>query len=286
MSKVRIKNLVLIIICFLYISNISLARRTKVISDLYWELEYSLNKYGEEDKIIGAYCGQYGLSTKVSIDKNGIIISKRCDYIETKIDGMPVKISFLFDSKDEIIIEDAKKIKIDSGVYTKGYFISKFNPNFKKLFNKIKLANYMSILIEEKNGLSDKIVKVDNRYSNKILSKLDELLFENEENQVFFENIINEAIYEGVFKDFIESIKILKTTKNSIEINAVIGQKWYSLSKDKKQQLAEQLAPTFKELAVNTYQVKDKVMASVIFINSTGEEVASPNMFGGYDIKE
>lgn len=172
----KILRISVLLLMVFSISNLSLAKRARVVQDIYWELDYSVNKYGENDKVIGAYCGQYGLKNKIYIDENGITLSQRTDYIGTKLDGLPVKISFLFDSKDEIIIENAEKIKIDSGIYTKGYFISKNNPNFKFLFNKIKQSNYMSVLIEEGSGATDKMVEVSNRYSSDVLEELENSL--------------------------------------------------------------------------------------------------------------
>lgn len=172
----KILKISILLLMLFNVSNLSLARRTRVVQDVYWELDYSINKYGENDKIIGAYCGQYGLKNKIYIDENGITISQRTDYVGTKIDGLPVKISFLFDSQNEIVVENVEKIKIDSGVYTKGYFISKDNPKFKALFNKIKQSNYMSILIEEGNGATDRMVEVSNRYSSEVLGELENSL--------------------------------------------------------------------------------------------------------------
>lgn len=171
----KIKKIILSFFCFLFLFNITQAKKRKVEQDIYWQLDYSVNKYGEIDKPIGAFCGQYNMLNKIYVDNTGVTFSVKT-IGHAKIDPAPAKISILFDGKKEIIINDVAEISQELSPYRKGYFISKDNAKYKELINNIKNSKYMSIIIEENSGKVEKMVEVVNRYSADVLSELEKNL--------------------------------------------------------------------------------------------------------------
>lgn len=74
-------------------------------------------------------------------------------------------------------------------------------------------------------------------------------------------------------------------TNYSIRINIVVGDGWYNLSLSQKEKLVTQLSLAFKELAVKNYQAANNENVVVFFMSKSGNEVAAPKVFGGYEIK-
>lgn len=169
------KKLLVLLFSFIMIFNLTLARgsRLKLMEDVPWMLEYSYNKYGEKDKIIGAECGQWSMKNRVQIKPEGILISFEDSW--SKLETVE-QISFLFDSKIEIIMNDVEEREYDGIKIGKAFFINKSNKNYKKLINKMKTSNYMSILIEDTKGNSRSISKIKNTNSYKVLTAFENSL--------------------------------------------------------------------------------------------------------------
>lgn len=166
------KKIILFVLIFT-LSILSFSKKDKIVDDIPWSLKYSLNKYGEKDKVIEAYAGKFGLSEKISINENGIQISIYKNLYNLS-DSEPVKkISFLFDSKKEIIIDsDINEIENDSIFFTGRIFlINKNHAKFNIILNEIKKSNKMSILIEDKKDGFFRITEINNKNSSKILNK-------------------------------------------------------------------------------------------------------------------
>lgn len=168
------KNLFRKLTLFFFIFNfytLSYSYRQRVVEDIPWTLEYSINKYGEQDKIIGAYTGKWGLKEKVFIDESGLKIE-----IYGNIHSFSDKIksiSFLFDSKNELIIKsDIKELKSDSSYFGRIFLIEKNNDNFNKIISSIKKSNKMSILLEDNSENTFKIVEISNTNASNILKKV------------------------------------------------------------------------------------------------------------------
>lgn len=115
---------IVMLLAFTITSSISVeAVGMRIIEDISWKLEYSINKYGEWNKIIGAECGKWGMDQKVYIEEKGMVISFR-NGVYSNFDSEVKSISFLFDSKKELVIEKALEVSIDKYNYGKAYFIS------------------------------------------------------------------------------------------------------------------------------------------------------------------
>lgn len=278
----RILRLILFIFLIFDISNLSLARRTKVVQDFYWELDYTINKYGENDKIIGAYCGQYGLSNKIYVNKYGMIISFGKDYRKSKVSNIPVKISFLFNSTNEIIIDSAVQILSDEYVHSKEFFISKQNLNYQKLINNIMNSNYMSIVVESNGEIIDRMVKIDNRYSKEVLTQLQNSIPKNEKNDYFEElkknNVpIFEAILRETFStmcgDIVYDVEISSISDYAICVNIITNNGWEQLNINQKIKLKEKITEAVKELAVSTNQAINQVNVQVIFLDKNRNKI-------------
>ena len=174
------KKLFLILFCFMAMFNITQARYNKIIldrielmEDVPWMLEYSYNKYGEKDKIIAAECGQWSMKNRIKVKPDGVLISFEAPW--SKLETVE-QISFLFDSKTEIIMTDVEEQEYDGVKIGKAFFISKSDKNYKKLINKMKTSNYMSILMEDTEGNIERIVKVKNTDSYKVLTAFENSL--------------------------------------------------------------------------------------------------------------
>lgn len=164
------KKILIFSMLFIVFSLSSYARRTRFVENNPWELSYTINEFGEKDKVVGASCGKYALQQEIYIDKDGIYVK-----INERTFDLPEKISsitFLFDSKDRVVV-DSGVIEEESEVYMgKKYFISKTNKNYKKLINKIKNSYQMSILIEDVGNNSYSISEISNYGSTAILNKI------------------------------------------------------------------------------------------------------------------
>lgn len=172
------KKLSFITILFAFTITFSIsaeAVRMKIVEDIPWRLEYSINKYGEREKIIGAECGKWGMDQKIYIDEKGMVISFR-NGVYSNFDSEVKSISFLFDSKKELVIEEAFEVSIDKYNYGKAYFISRENAKYKEMISNIKKSNHMSILVEEENGYEEKMVEVSNKNATTVLNKLENIL--------------------------------------------------------------------------------------------------------------
>lgn len=104
---------------------------------------------------------------------------------------------------------------------------------------------------------------------------------ENEKN--FYDTIFN--TFKDVPKTLIHNIEVLELTESSIRIDVIVGGNWNYLSSKQKQQLTTQISSTLKNIAVANYQSSSTEMATVFFMSKSGNEVATPKAFGGYDIK-
>ena len=163
---------IVMLIAFTITSSISVeAVRMRIIEDIPWKLEYSINKYGEREKIIGAECGKWGMDQKVYVDEKGVVIFFR-NGVYSNFDSEVKSISFLFDSKKELVIEEAFEVSIDKYNYGKAYFISRENIKYSELISNIKKSNYMSISVEEENGYEEKMIEVSNKNATTVLNKL------------------------------------------------------------------------------------------------------------------
>lgn len=171
------KKLLVLLFSFIMFFNLTLARgsRLKLMEDVPWHLEYSYNKYGEEDKIISAQCGQWSMKDRIKVIQEGMVISFE-DPWETGVKTTVKNISFLFDSKAEIIMTDIEEYEYTGYKIGKAFIINKSDKNYKKLINKIKTSNYMSIIIEDIDGNSNRMVKVKNTDSYKVLTDFENSL--------------------------------------------------------------------------------------------------------------
>lgn len=171
------KRILLLLFSFIMIFSFSQARgsRLKLMEDVPWYLEYSYNKYGEEDKIISAQCGQWSMKNRVKVIQEGMVISIE-DPWHTGAKEKVEKISFLFDSNAEIIMTNIEELEYDGLKGGKTYFINRSDENYRKLINKIKSSNYMSILIEDIEGNCSRLVKVKNTDSYKVLTTFENSL--------------------------------------------------------------------------------------------------------------
>lgn len=151
---------------------LSYSYRQRVVEDIPWTLEYSINKYGEQDKILGAYTGKWGLREKIYIDNTGIKIGiyRDVQYFSDKIKS----ISFLFDSKTEFVVNSSNIEELENNSMLLGrlFFIEKTNPIYSKIINLIKKSNKMSILLEDNSGNTFKIVEINNTNASNILKKV------------------------------------------------------------------------------------------------------------------
>lgn len=171
------KKLGVVFLLFLSIFSLSFSRsRVKFAEEIPWELEYTYNKYGEKEKIKGATYGQWARLKEIYIDKNGIAISILGQaYMISDLHSEIVKISFLFDSKKEIIVDDFEKIKPE-GISGKTILIKNTNEKYNQIINYIKHSRKMSILLEDKKGGSANFSNISNKGSSSILSKLENSL--------------------------------------------------------------------------------------------------------------
>lgn len=186
-----------------------------------------------------------------------------------------------------IAIKDGKgELIVDISDWNYGYLTA--ISNFKFNSNKFEQPENIKVLygkVGERMEGTFAIKNTSNGYNGVL--KYEKIAYPNfeflkENNEENFRNIIKEILSEKTIKNLIVDVKILDLDR----IEIIVSKKWYYLSKTQKQQLAEQLAPVFRELAAQNYQIKNEIIAPLFFMNSAGEEVASPNMFGGYDIKE
>ena len=171
------KKLLLLLFSFIMIFSFSQARgnRLKLMEDVPWHLEYSYNKYGEEDEIISAQCGQWAMKNRIKITLEGLIVSYETGW-NIWLKESVKQISFLFDSKKEVIMTNVKEIEYGGIIIGKAFFISKDDPEYINLIASIKKSNYMSILIEDTEGNTDRITKVKNTDSYKILTAFENSL--------------------------------------------------------------------------------------------------------------
>lgn len=164
------KKILIFSILFLIFSMNGYARRTKFVENNPWELSYTINEFGEKDKVIGASCGKYALQQEIYINKDGIYVK-----INERTFDLPEAVSsitFLFDSKDKVII-DSDIVEEESDAYMgKKYFISKTNKKYKQLINKIKNSYQMSILIKDIKNNSYRMSEISNNGSTEVLNKL------------------------------------------------------------------------------------------------------------------
>lgn len=171
------KKLLLLLFSFIMIFNFSQARgnRLKLMEDVPWHLEYSYNKYGEEDEIISAQCGQWAMKNRIRITSEGLTVSYETGW-NSNLRGTVKQISFLFDSKREVIITNVEEVEYGGVVIGKAFFISKDNSEYINLIRNIKKSNYMSILIEDTEENADRITKVKNTDSYKIITAFENSL--------------------------------------------------------------------------------------------------------------
>lgn len=104
------------------------------------------------------------------------------------------------------------------------------------------------------------------------------------ENKDNFNYIIINT-FKDVPKSIVNDIQLLELTNYSIRVNIVVGDGWYNLSLSQKEKLVTQLSSAFKELAVKNYQAANNENVVVFFMSKSGNEVAAPKAFGGYEIK-
>ena len=71
---------------------------------------------------------------------------------------------------------NVKEIEYGGIIIGKAFFISKDDPEYINLIASIKKSNYMSILIEDTEGNTDRITKVKNTDSYKILTAFENSL--------------------------------------------------------------------------------------------------------------
>lgn len=145
--------------------------KNRIAENIYWTLDYSINKYGEKDIIKGAYCGKYGLKERIYINKDGITLTVEGS-IKDNI-GKIKQISFLFNSKTELIVKDIIETNYDGYMFGQSFLIDRMNIAYNDIINNIKKSNYMSILLEGENGEKVKITEVNNKNSTSILNKLE-----------------------------------------------------------------------------------------------------------------
>lgn len=168
------KKLGVIFLLFLSIFSLSFSRsRVKLAEEIPWELGYTYNKYGEKEKIKGAVYGQWARLEEIYVDRNGITISIVGQaYMISSLHSEIVKVSFLFDSKKEIIIDDFEETKTE-GLIGKAVLIKNSNEKYKQIINCIKQSNKMSILLEDEKGGSALFSNINNKGSNSVLTKLE-----------------------------------------------------------------------------------------------------------------
>jgi len=111
------------------------------------------------------------MDQKVYVDEKGVVIFFR-NGVYSNFDSEVKSISFLFDSKKELVIEEAFEVSIDKYNYGKAYFISRENIKYSELISNIKKSNYMSISVEEENGYEEKMIEVSNKNATTVLNKL------------------------------------------------------------------------------------------------------------------
>lgn len=165
------KKIFLFIMTFFIFFSSSYSRRLRIVEEIPWELVYSINEFGERDKIIGAQCGKWAMRESVYVDKNGITIgSNERDY--NLVDSIN-SISFLFDSKDKLVLENDIIDKSEE-TYSRErkFYISKNHKDFKKIIDKIKKSNQMSILLIDNLGNKKTISEISNLGATNILNKV------------------------------------------------------------------------------------------------------------------
>ena len=104
------------------------------------------------------------------------------------------------------------------------------------------------------------------------------------ENKSNFNYIIINT-FKDVPKSIVKDIEILELTDYSIRVNIIVGDGWFTLSLPQKEKLVTQLSSAFKELAVKNYQAANSENVAVFFMSKSGNEVAAPKVFGGYEIR-
>lgn len=171
------KKIGVILLLFLSVFSLSSGRsRLKLADEIPWQLEYTYNKYGEKDKIKGAVYGQWARLKEIYIDKNGITVSITGQaYSISNLYEDIIKISFLFDSKKEIVVSDIKISKTE-GLTGKAILIEKNNEKYGEIIKNIKKSNKMSILIENSRGETYPFSNINNKGSNLVISKVEKNL--------------------------------------------------------------------------------------------------------------
>lgn len=167
------KKLLLSICCFFLFFNMIQARRSAYPENIPWFLQYSYNKYGEKDKILGAQCGQK--FDTIFVSREGMKISHE-DPWNQGVKKEVTQISFLFDSKEELILKKIEEVEYKGMRFGRAFLISKDDKNYKKLLEKIKKSNYMSICIEDTEGNISRMTEVKNTNSTKILNAFEKSL--------------------------------------------------------------------------------------------------------------
>lgn len=168
------KKILLIISLFFISFNLSYSRRSRKVEDIPWRNSYSINKFGEKDKIIGVECGKWAMTESIYIDNTGMSIKiyKR-DY--NLIDTVN-NISFLFDSKDELSIsQDIVDISSDKSAGTREFFIPKEHASYSLLIKKMKKSSNMSVLLEDKSGNIENITDINNNNLEFMLNKINKI---------------------------------------------------------------------------------------------------------------
>lgn len=171
------KKLLLIFFTFINIFSIGYGRYGfKIAEEIPWTLEYTFNKYGEKDKIKGAVYGQWARMKEIYIDERGITITLWGDaYQMAGLYGKVIKVSFLFDSKKEIIIEDIFDLEAKNS-FEKIILVDKNNKNYKEIIKNIKNSKKMSILIEDDRGENYSFSNISNKGSSLVITRLEKSL--------------------------------------------------------------------------------------------------------------
>ena len=166
----------IILICFIFFNifcNGYSKNRLKLADEIPWKLEYSHNKYGEKDKIKGAVYGQMARLKEIYIYNEGITISIIGQaYNASNLYGKIVRISFLFDSKVEVITENITELESEI-LLGKVILINKNNEKYEEIIKNIKHSKKMSILLEDNKERNYSFSNINNKGSDLVITKLE-----------------------------------------------------------------------------------------------------------------
>lgn len=86
-------------------------------------------------------------------------------------------------------------------------------------------------------------------------------------------------------KRIVIDIKEIELTENLKRVDVIIGDVWYNMKNYEKERLSGMISDAIKQIYLNTYKVPQTENVSVYFEDQYGKELATPKIFGGYEIK-